>query len=124
MHSLGRGVPADEAPARQWFTKAVRPGDTRGQDCLEWLDLRKKPAVPGRFACLKVPHISQGWNMCGVASATKVSAFLGKTADQYEMKRLCGSLMGEGTDWQDIVSAAAKVGLRWELVTFPLDQAG
>ena len=81
-------------------------------------------AVPGRFACLKVPHISQGWNLCGVAAATMATAFHGKTADQYETKRLCGSPPGDGTDWMDIVSAAARLGCQWELVTFPYDQTG
>jgi hypothetical protein len=30
----------------------------------------------------------------------------------------------EGTDWLDIISAAAKLGCSWELKTFPNDQAG
>ena len=48
--------------------------------------------------------------MCGVASATMATAFHGKTGDQYELKRLCGSRMGDGTDWMDLISAAAKLG--------------
>jgi TPR repeat protein len=124
MCSLGYGTDQSEEQAHAWFTKAVRPGDSRAADALEWLDLRKKPPVAGRFAYLKVPHISQGWNMCGVAAATMATAFHGKTADQYEVKRLCGSPMGEGTDWMDIIAAATKLGCRWELRTFPYDQAG
>lgn len=124
IYCLGHGVAQSEEQARAWFTKAVCPDDSRAADALKWLDLRKKPPVPGRFACLKVPHISQGWNMCGVASATMATAFHGKTADQYEVKRLCGSPMGAGTDWMDLISAAAKLGCHWDLVTFPYDQAG
>jgi len=124
MYCLGRGVTQSEDQARAWFTKAVRTGDRLAADAREWLDLRKKPQVPGRFACLNVPHISQGWNLCGVAAATMATAFHGKTADQYEVKRLCGSPLGEGTDWMDIISAAAKLGFQWELKTFPNDQAG
>ena len=124
MYCLGRGVTESQEQARAWFTKATRSGDIRAADALKWLDLRKKPSVPGCFVCLKVPHISQGWNLCGVAAATMATAFHGKTADQYEVKRLCGSPLGEGTDWMDIVFAAAKLGCRWELVTFPNDQAG
>ena len=52
------------------------------------------------------------------------TTFHGKTADQYEVKKLCGSPMGEGTDWMDIISAAAKLGCRWELRTFPCDEVG
>ena len=124
MYCLGRGVARSEEHARTWFAKAACPDDRRAADALEWLDLRKKPPVAGRFAYLKIAHISQGWNMCGVAAATMATAFHGKTADQYEVKRLCGSPMGEGTDWMDIVSAAAKLGCHWELVTFPNDRAG
>ena len=121
---LGRGVAQSEDQARAWYNKAVCPGDNRAADALEWLDLRQKPAVPGRSICLKVTHICQGWNLCGVAAATMATAFHGKTADQFEMKKLCGSPLGEGTDWMDIISAAAKLGCRWELKTFPYDQAG
>lgn len=124
MYCLGRGVAQSEEQARTWFAKAVRPGDSRGADALEWLDVRKKPAIPGQFVCLQVPHVSQGWNLCGVAAATMATAFHGHTADQYEVKKLCGSPPGEGTDWMDIVSAAAKLGCRWELATFPYDEAG
>ena len=124
MHCLGRGVPQSDERARSWFAKAVRPDDRRAADAMEWLDRRKKPPVPGHFACLKVPHIAQGWNMCGVTSATMATAFHGKTADQYEVKRLCGSPMGAGTDWMDLIAAAAKLGCHWELVTFPYDRAG
>jgi hypothetical protein len=124
MYCLGRGVAQSEKQARAWFAKAVRPDDRRAADALEWLDLRKKPPVPGRFACLQVPHISQGWNLCGVSSAAMATAFHGKTTDQYEVKRLCGSPLGAGTDWMDLISAAAKLGCDWELVTFPYDQAG
>jgi hypothetical protein len=124
MYVLGHGVMESEEQARVWFTKAVRPGDSHPADALEWLELRKQPPVPGVFACLKVPHISQGWNLCGVAAATMATAFHGQTADKYKMKQLCGSPLGEGTDWLDIISAAAKLGCRWELVTFSYDQAG
>jgi TPR repeat protein len=124
MYCLGRGVAQSDEEARAWFAKGVRSDDNRAADALVWLDLRKKPAVAGQFTCLKVPHISQGWNMCGVASATMAMAFSGKPDDQYEVKRLCGSPMGEGTDWMDIISAAAKVNRHWELVTFPYDQKG
>ena len=97
---------------------------TARADALKWLALRNERPSPSDFACLKMAHISQGWNLCGVASATMASAFSGKTADQYEVKRLCGSPLGEGTDWLDLIAAAKKLGLRWELKTFPNDQAG
>lgn len=124
MYCLGHGIAKSEEQASAWFNKAVRPSDNRGADALKWLALRNKTPVPGHFACLKVAHISQGWNMCGVASATMDTAFHAKTADQYEVKRLCGSPMGEGTDWLDLIAAAKKLGLRWELKTFPNDQEG
>ncbi len=124
MYCLGRGVAQSDEQARTWFAKAVRSGDRHAADALEWLDLRKKPSVPGQFACLHVPHVSQGWNLCGVAAATMATAFHGRTADQYEVKKLCGSPLGEGTDWMDIISGAAKLGCRWELVIFPYDEAG
>jgi hypothetical protein len=124
MYCLGRGVAVSEKDSRAWFTKAVRPKGHHAADALEWLDLRKKPPAPGHFVCLNVPHVSQGWNLCAAASATMATAFHGKTGDQYELKRLSGSPLGEGTDWSDVIAAAAKLGCRWELVTFPDDPSG
>ena len=124
LYCLGSGVDRNDERARDRFAKAAGQRDEQAADALNWLDLRRKPAVAGKSVCLKVPHISQGWNMCGVASATMATAFHGKTGDQYEVKRLCGSPMGDGTDWMDLIAAAAKLGCRWELKTFPYDQAG
>ena len=113
-----------EKQARELFAKVAKAGDRHGADALKWLDLRSKTVDPGKFACLKVAHISQAWNMCGVASTTMATAFHGKTSDQYLVKKLCGSPMGEGTDWLDLIAAARKVGLHWELKTYPNDEAG
>ena len=124
MCCLGSGVDRSDEQARTWFAKAAGQHDEQAANALKWLDLRRKPAIPGKSICLKVPHISQGWNMCGVASATMATAFHGKTGDQYEVKKLCGSRMGDGTDWMDLITAAAKLGCRWELKTFSYDQAG
>ena len=124
MYAMGRGVAASEKEARTWFAKAARPGSHRAADALEWLDLRKKPPAAGHFVCLDVPHVCQGWNLCAAASASMATRFQGKTADQYELKKLSGSPLGEGTDWSDVISAAGKLGCRWELVTFPDDHAG
>jgi len=124
MYCLGSGVERSGDQARAWFAKAAGLRDKQAADALKWLDLRQKPAVPGKSVCLNVQHTSQGWNMCGVASATMATAFHGKTGDQYEVKRLCGSPMGDGTDWMDLIAAAAKLGCRWELKTFSFDQTG
>jgi TPR repeat protein len=124
MCCLGSGMDRSDEQARTWFAKAAGQHEERAGDALKWLDLRGKPAIPGKSICLKVPHTSQGWNMCGVASATMATAFHGKTDDQYEVKRLCGSPMGDGTDWMDLIAAAAKLGRRWELKTFSYDKAG
>jgi len=124
MCCLGNGVDRNDERASAWFAKAAGHRDERAADALIWLDLRRKPAVPGKSICLKAPHISQGWNMCGVASATMATSFHGKTGDQYEVKKLCGSPMGDGTDWMDLIAAAAKLGCRWELKTFSNDRPG
>ena len=124
MYSLGRGVAGSEKEARAWFSKAMRPKDHRAADALEWLDLQKRPAVRGHFVCLNVPHVTQGWWLCAAAAAAMATGFYGQTADQLELKRLSGSPLGEGTDWSNVIAAAAKLGRRWELLTFPDDEAG
>jgi hypothetical protein len=49
---------------------------------------------------------------------------LGRSVGAWEFKKLCGSPLGTGTDWADLVNAAAKIGQRWKLVTFPADDDG
>ena len=119
------GGPGSKEHARTWFAKAACPGRSphSGRPWSGWIYAENPQSLAG-FLPQDPPHISQGWNMCGVAAATMATAFHGKTANQYEVKRLSGSPMGEGTDWMDIVSAAAKLGCHWELVTFPNDRAG
>jgi TPR repeat protein len=96
------GVAADNAQARKWFLKATDQGNAASTLAL------------GTMYCLG----------CGVASATMATAFHGQTSDQYAVKRLCGSPMGDGTEWMDLIAAAAKLGCRWELETSSYDQVG
>jgi hypothetical protein len=102
MYCLGCGVAQSEAQARAWFAKAVHQGGSPGRQPRSGCVGMARPAQEACHpwpVCLQVPHISQGWNLCGVAAATMATAFHGHTADQYEVKRLCGSPPGEGTDW-------------------------
>jgi hypothetical protein len=50
--------------------------------------------------------------------------FQGVKASQYQVKRLCPSPIGTGTDWRDLIAAAGQLKRRWELVTFHDDDQG
>ena len=104
--------PSDEMAAQQ------------GADLLTLIDYRHRKPDPGKFALVSVPHVQQGWNNCGATSCAMLARSQGKTLGGWDFKRLCPSPLGTGTDWGDLPTAAEKIGLHWQLVTFTPDDAG
>ncbi len=106
----------------------VQPADNmsaqEGADLLKLLDYRQRKPEPGIFALVDGPHVHQGFNNCGATSSAMLARFQGAKLGGWEFKRLCPSPVGTGTDWGDLIKAAAKIGLRWKLVTFEPDDAG
>jgi uncharacterized protein len=96
----------------------------QGADLLKLMDYRRRKPELGRFACVSVPHIQQGWNNCGATSCAMLARAQGKNLGGWDFKRLCPSPIGTGTDWGDLLKASEKIGLRWKLATFTPDDAG
>ena len=96
----------------------------QGADLLKLLEYRGRKPVPGEFALVAMPHILQGWNNCGATSCAMFARSQGKRVNGWDVKRLCSSPLGTGTDWGDLLNAAKKLHLRWKLVTFPPDDKG
>ncbi len=96
----------------------------RGADLLRLMDYRQRKAEPGKFAFVPMSHIHQGWNNCGATSCAMFARAQGKRVGGWDYKKLCPSPLGTGTDWGDLLKASEKLGLRWKLVTFTLDDDG
>ncbi len=96
----------------------------QGADLLKLMDLRRRKPEPGKFALVPVPHLHQGWNNCGATSCAMYARALGAKVGGWDFKKLCPSPLGTGTDWADLVKAAAKIDQHWKLVTFPADDDG
>lgn len=96
----------------------------QGADLLRLLEVRLARPRPGYQALLPVPHVHQGWNNCGATSCAILARSQGHTLGAWQFKKLCPSPLGTGTDWDDLMKAAAKIGLRWKLSTFSPDEAG
>lgn len=98
----------------------------QGADLQRLMDLRlghPKPR-PGMQGLVTVQHVHQGWNNCGAASCAILARSQGRNVGAWQFKKLCPSPMGTGTDWNDLLKAAAKIGLYWKLSTFTPDEAG
>lgn len=96
----------------------------QGADLLKLMDHRGRKAEPGKFALVDLPHIHQGWNNCGATSCAMFARTQGKSVGGWDVKRLCPSPLGTGTDWGDLLKASEKLDLRWKLVTFAPDDEG
>ncbi|MFO0936895.1 MAG: hypothetical protein U0798_10320 [Gemmataceae bacterium] len=96
----------------------------QGADLLKLMEYRGKKSVPGQFALVEMPHIFQGWNNCGATSCAMLARSQGKQVGGWDVKRLCPSPMGTGTDWGDLLKASQSLKLNWKLTTFPADDAG
>jgi hypothetical protein len=95
----------------------------QGADLLRLLDLRR--GNRGKSLWVDVPHVHQGWNNCGATSCAMLARSFGAAVDSWEFKKFCpASPPGTGTDWQELVDAAPRTSQRWNLVTFPDDEAG
>ncbi|QEL20774.1 C39 family peptidase [Limnoglobus roseus] len=96
----------------------------QGADLLKLTAYRDRKPEPGRFALVTVPHVHQGWNNCGATSCAMLARAQGKPVGGWDVKRLCPSPPGTGTDWGDLLKASEKLALRWKLVTFTPDADG
>lgn len=126
--------------ARALWTKVAKMNPTRptsnpeqpsgemasqqGADLLKLMEWRQRKPESGKFGLVSVPHVLQGWNNCGATSCAMFARALGKPVTGWDYKRFCGSPLGTGTDWGDLVKASAKIALRWRLVTFTPDDDG
>ncbi len=95
-----------------------------GADLLKLLDYRRRKTEPGVFAYVEGPHIHQGYNNCGATATAMLARFQASKIGAWDFKRLCHSPIGTGTDWGDLMAAAAKIGLHWKLITFTPDDEG
>lgn len=96
----------------------------QGADLIRLIPYRRYKSEPGKFAFVNSPHIHQGWNNCGATACATLARFQGSKVGGWDFKRLCPSPLGTGTDWDDLVKASGKLGLKWKLLTFPADDAG
>jgi len=96
----------------------------QGADLLKLIDYRQRKSERGKFAIVNVPHVHQGYNNCGATACTTLARFQGSEIGAWDFKRLCPSPIGTGTDWDHLLKAAGKTGLRWKLVTFTPDDEG
>ncbi len=96
----------------------------QGADLLKLIEYRGRKAEPGQFALVPMPHIHQGWNNCGATSCAIFARSQGKKVGGWDVKRLCPSPLGTGTDWGDLLKASSKLDLHWKLVTFAPDDDG
>lgn len=96
----------------------------QGADLLKLMTYRGQKAEPGKFALVDFPHIHQGWNNCGATSCAMFARSQSKSVGGWDVKRLCPSPLGTGTDWGDLLKASEKLELRWKLVTFAPDDEG
>ena len=96
----------------------------QGADLLKLIEFRQRKPESGRFAFVETPHVHQGYNNCGATSSTTFARFQGAKLSAWDFKRLCPTPIGTGTDWNDLLNVAAKIGQRWKLVTFTPDDDG
>lgn len=96
----------------------------QGADLLKLLEYRGRKTEPGKFALVSMPHVHQGWNNCGATSCAMFARSQGKQVGGWDVKRLCPSPLGTGTDWGDLLKASEKLGLRCKLITFTPDDQG
>lgn len=83
-------------------------------------------AKAGERQFLSVPHIDQGWNLCGISATAIVLRYHGHEADPYTIKRNApNSPLGTGTAWDTINLSLKKLyGFTWGLKTFSFDAEG
>ena len=96
----------------------------QGADLLRLIDYRRRKGEPGKFACVSMPHVHQGYNNCGSTACAIFARFQGSKIGGWDFKRLCPSPLGTGTDWADLLEASKKIGQKWRLVTFTPDDEG
>jgi uncharacterized protein len=104
--------PSDNASAQQ------------AADLLRLIEYRQKKSVPGEFAFIQMPHILQGYNNCGSTACAIFARFHGSNISGWDFKKLCPSPLGTGTDWWHLLDASAKIGQKWNLVTYTPDDDG
>ena len=111
--------------AGTWWKRAADRGNAQAKALLRLSTWRHEKPAPGRHAYVEVTHVYQGWNNCGATSVAMFARQAGSKATPYDVKRLCPqSPIATGTDWAHLVAAGDKLAQRWQLLTFPNDDAG
>lgn len=96
----------------------------QGADLLKIMPYRQHPSVAGKYAFVQMAHIHQGYNNCGSTACATFARFQGSALGGWDFKRLCPSPLGTGTDWGHLLDASAKIGQKWQLITFTPDDSG
>jgi len=115
---------APVAPTGQPTQPSDQMAAQQGADLLKLIEYRNRKPQPGKFALVPFEHIHQGWNNCGATSCAMFARSLGKSVGGWDVKRLCPSPLGTGTDWGDLLKALEKLEVRSKLVTFTPDDDG
>jgi len=115
-----------EKAKRCWEKARENEGHKQTATSADCAAAEARAAVAGERQFLKVPHLDQGWNLCGTTSASVVLRYYGLAADPEEIKRNApDSPFGTGTAWDEINLSLQKLyGFTWELKTFPFDAKG
>lgn len=120
-HLLWEGIEGekDQARAKALWRK-------HNPEMFRYTTFLSKPAQPGQFANVPVPHLHQGYNLCGPTAVAMAARAWGKpAAHPFSIKRACAdSPFGEGTDWAKLVKALKALGLDVRLDTWPDTEAG
>lgn len=119
----GRDV---EKAKRCWEKAQANEGHKQMATSADCAAAEARAAAAGERQFLKVPHLDQGWNLCGTTSTAVVLRYYGLEADPEEIKRHApDSPFGTGTAWDKINLSIQKLyGFTWELKTFSFDAQG
>lgn len=84
-----------------------------------------KQAMPGKYAKLDVPRMTQDVNLCLPTSASMVLAYYGENKSQYSLKSLTGKEeLLSSTTFRDMIVAVKKLGYDWKADWFTCDSDG
>lgn len=126
MFHQGLGTTRDPGRARDVWAGAYKqcPKQLR-PTMFQWLELKAKKPIRGKFAFVALPYMHQGWNNCAPTAAAMAIGAAGAPVDPYDIKRRCrGSATGGGTDWSLLVQAIDSLGRKARIRTFTVDDDG
>ena len=109
-----------------WTRAKKHAGHRRMLTSADCASAKARGVAAGERQFLSVPHLDQGWNLCGVTAAAVVLRYKGYAADPETIKRNApSSPLGTGTAWDKINLSLKKLyGFTWGLKTFSFDAEG